>query len=189
MIISFIGPSGCGKGTQSKNLIDRDRFEAISGGAILREEFTNKTKIGIELYEKFWKDGKWVPDDIIFKLIIEKFNKTENRNIIFDAYPRTLIQAQLLDDYLLNISKRLDLVFIFDLSITESRKRIIVREQTEIRDDNSENAINLRFSSYYKNIDKIREYYKGRYVDINALDSIEHIYNFIKEKINESKKQ
>ena len=188
MIISFIGPSGCGKGTQSKILVEKDNFVSISGGAILREEYRKKTDIGIELFNKYWKKGLWVPDDIIFKFIIKEFNNTESNNVILDGYPRTLLQAILMDDYLANIGKKVDLAFIFNLSSVISKSRIIGREKIEKRIDVQDSAIKNRLASYTENIDKIREYYSGKVVDIDANSSIDTIYNFIKKKINENKK-
>ncbi|MCL4392917.1 nucleoside monophosphate kinase [Patescibacteria group bacterium] len=187
MIISFIGPSGCGKGTQSKILVEKDNFVSISGGAILREEYRKNTDIGVELFNKYWKKGLWVPDDIIFKFIIKKFNDTESNNVILDAYPRTLLQASLMDDYLANIGKKVDLVFIFNLSLDISKTRIIDREKIEKRIDVQDSAIKNRLISYTENIGKIRKYYKNKIVDIDANSSIETIHNFIKKKINEDK--
>lgn len=188
MIISFIGPSGCGKGTQGKILSDREHFTIVSGGSLLREEYKQKTKMGINIYNKYWKNGLWVPDDIIFRLIIDRFNKVDNSDVIFDAYPRTYNQAILLDDYLFNIGKTIDLVFIFNLSSGVANKRIIAREKDEKRKDSGQRAIAQRLKNYYKDIEKIRRYYNGKVVDINAQKSIESISNFIRTKIYENKK-
>ena len=143
MIISFIGPSGCGKGTQSKILVEKDNFVSISGGAILREEYRKNTDIGVELFNKYWKKGLWVPDDIIFKFIIKKFNDTENiisnnvqmiqkishsNNLLYDIhknriYILNMISMRLAQKGILNIN--LDIISlneIINIIISEFKK-------------------------------------------------------------------
>ncbi len=180
MIISFIGPSGCGKGVESKKLYRNKGFSVISTGEILREEYENGTKIGKELYLKYWKNGEWVPDSIISEMLFIKLDKLNSNKIILDAYPRTKKQALLLDEYLERNNKFLDLVFIFNLDDKISKERILGREKEgKERLDVSDKAILKRLYNYHKNENEIRNFYKKRAIDIDATLSVDIIYTTI----------
>ena len=179
MIISFIGPSGCGKGTQSKKFVQNNGYTSISTGEILREEYDKGSKIGKDLYLKYWKHGEWVPDSIISDLFFKDLDALNSDRIIIDAYPRTLVQASLLDQHLRENNKSLDFVFIFNLDKKTATDRIIARQKDEKRLDASDGAILKRISNYYQNETLIRDFYKERAVDINATLTVDIIYNMI----------
>ncbi len=180
MIISFIGPSGCGKGAESKRLCENEGFNIVSTGELLRKEYEDGTKIGKELYLKYWKNGEWVPDSIISRMLFTKLDKIKSDKIVLDAYPRTRKQALLLDRYLEKNNKSMDLVFIFNLDDKISEERILNREKgEEKRLDISDKAISNRLYNYHKNEDKIRNFYKKKVIDIDATLSIDTIYNMI----------
>ncbi len=180
MILSFIGPSGCGKGTQAKLFSKRKNFQVFSTGDILRDEFFRKTDLGISLFKKYWKLGKWVPDDIVSKLLFDRINRYPfPLNVIFDAYPRTKNQAVLLDEFLSSNGVSLNFVINFVLADDTSRGRIIGREKEEKRLDVSGEAISNRLESYRRHFDDICDFYKGKIFNINGEDSIENVYNSI----------
>ena len=100
MNIVIFGPPGAGKGTQSKFIVNKFKLHQLSTGDLLRNEIKNKTKLGSEIYSII-NSGELVSDQIVGNLI-EKFvsNNDYKNKIIFDGYPRTLIQAKNLDDLL-----------------------------------------------------------------------------------------
>ena len=177
MIISLIGVSGSGKGTQSKML--KSRFLSISGGKILRDMYSQSYSDGIDLYNKYWGKGLWVPDNIISKLILSKVNLAVEC-ILFDAFPRTLYQAITLDNFLKDNGRKLS--YVFELSVKKEiiLDRIKNRGKTELRlDDKSSNAIEKRLDSYYKNVSMIRDYYKERLIIIDANNSKDTVFKSI----------
>ena len=93
MNIVIFGPPGAGKGTQSKFIVNKFNLHQLSTGDLLRNEIKNKTKLGSEI-STIINSGDLVSDEIVSNLI-EKFvsNDTYKNKIIFDGYPRTLIQA------------------------------------------------------------------------------------------------
>ncbi len=182
-ILSFIGPSGTGKGTQA-SLFKNLGFDIISGGEILRSLYELKTKEGIELFEKYWSKGIWVPDDIILKLIFDSINFKQKRDLILDACPRTLNQAILLDKFLFLNNQKLEYVFEFKLSKEIILERIKNRKIKEKRkDDISLSVIEKRLLEYSKNIPEIESYYKERLVYIDASIDKSIIFDIIANKI------
>ncbi|MHB8362159.1 MAG: nucleoside monophosphate kinase [Patescibacteria group bacterium] len=179
MIISFIGPSGCGKGTQSKKFVQNNGYTSISTGEILREEYDKGSNIGKDLYLEYWKHGEWVPDSIISSLLFKDLDALNSDRVIIDAYPRTVMQASFLDEHLKENNKFLDFVFIFNLDKKIAIDRIISRQKDEKRLDASEDAILKRISNYYQNEVLIRDFYKKRIIDIDATLDVDTIYNMI----------
>ena len=100
MNIVIFGPPGAGKGTQSKYIVENFNLYQLSTGELLRKEITNKTKLGQEI-SSIIDTGNLVSDNIVGNLI-EKYlsNETYKSRLIFDGYPRNLIQAKNIDHLL-----------------------------------------------------------------------------------------
>lgn len=97
MILIFLGPPGAGKGTQAKILEDELGYRQISTGDMLRKHRAEKTPLGAEA-QSYMDAGKLVPDDVILRMM-----EVELENIgdaILDGFPRTIAQAQALDELL-----------------------------------------------------------------------------------------
>ena len=115
MILIFFGPPGAGKGTQAKHLIEYFSIPQISTGDILRENVHNRTKLGKKA-EKFMTDGKLVPDSIIINMMEKRLDEKDCSNgSILDGFPRTIPQAEGLDNLLDGMNKKLDHVIIIDV--------------------------------------------------------------------------
>ena len=96
----FLGAPGAGKGRQAKDLVAAYRTLHISSGDMLREHRQKGTELGIEA-EKFMNDGKLVPDDLIIKMVIDRIQQPDaTESWILDGFPRTVQQAQSLDQNL-----------------------------------------------------------------------------------------
>ena len=105
--IIFLAPPAAGKGTLSEMLIKKYGYGHISTGDLLREEIKNKTEIGMQA-ESLMKEGKFVSDDVIIKLISNRIAKKDCENgYILDGFPRTLVQAQKYDELLKKENKDL----------------------------------------------------------------------------------
>lgn len=117
MIIVFLGPPGSGKGTQAKLLsqkLDSFYFEA---GKILRQLATKKTKLGREIDRIINQKGALVPDEIMSR-VLKDFLKDKDlkRGIIFDGFPRSLNQYQILEKILEEKNLKIDKVFFLKVS-------------------------------------------------------------------------
>ena len=160
MNIVIFGPPGAGKGTQSKFIVNKFNLFQLSTGDLLRNEIKNKTQLGSEI-SSIINAGELVSDKIVNNLI-EKFisnNKYKNK-IIFDGYPRTLIQAQNLDSLLKKNKQKIDIVLKLSVSLETVKKRIIERQSQEKRADDNEEVAIKRYKTYEKSSEPVIDYYK-----------------------------
>jgi adenylate kinase len=110
MRLVFLGPPGAGKGTQARILAQRFGARQISTGDILREHRAQQTPLGHQA-EGFMQRGELVPDDLIIKMIENELG--DSPNFIMDGFPRTVAQAQALDQLLAHKQLALDAVVLF----------------------------------------------------------------------------
>ena len=160
MNIVIFGPPGAGKGTQSKFIVNKYNLHQLSTGDLLRKEIKNKTKLGSEI-SSIINSGELVSDKIVSNLI-EKFisNDTFKNKIIFDGYPRTLIQAMNLDDVLKKYEQKIDIVLKLSVSLETVKKRILQRQTQENRADDNEEIAIKRYKTYEKSSESVLDYYK-----------------------------
>ena len=115
MNILFLGAPGCGKGTQSKILIERYGIPQISTGDLLREEMGSKSDLGAKIKDIMAK-GEFVDDELVLSLVSKKIDGEEcKKGFILDGFPRNLTQAKSLDVLLSKISKSIDYVMLIDV--------------------------------------------------------------------------
>ena len=118
--IVFIGPSGCGKGTQAKILSGILQISSVSSGDLLRSAYEEKSADGLEAAQ-FWMKGDWVEDHLVSKIVFEKLSTIVPLGFILDAYPRTYNQAVYLKDYL--YSKNCEINYALYFKLSKQRKR------------------------------------------------------------------
>ena len=119
MNIIFLGAPGAGKGTQAEIVSERFGIPAISTGAIIREAIKTGTEMGLEA-RKFTERGALVPDEVVIGIIKERLAKDDcQKGFILDGFPRTVPQAEALDQMGVSIDRV--------VSIEVSDERIIER--------------------------------------------------------------
>ena len=160
MNVVIFGPPGAGKGTQSNIIVEKFNLHQLSTGELLRKEIQNKTKLGQEI-SSIIKDGNLVSDKIAGDLI-EKYlsNNIYKNRLIFDGYPRNLIQAKNLDFLLKKYDQKMDIVFKLNVSLETIKKRILERKNLENRTDDDEQIAIKRFINYENNIKPVIDFYK-----------------------------
>ncbi|MGL4854333.1 MAG: adenylate kinase [Lentisphaeria bacterium] len=122
----FLGAPGAGKGTMAEKLSSTTTIQHISTGAILRDEITGNTKLGLEVKD-FMAKGELVPDEIVASIVAGKLasEETRHRGFILDGFPRTENQAKILSDLLILNKIEIDGIILFDVS-----KEILVKRLT-----------------------------------------------------------
>ena len=123
----FVGAPGAGKGTFSALLLERHPMAHISTGDILRDEVKRDTELGREA-AKLMKEGKLVPDEVIAGMVRERLAQPDCDNgFILDGFPRTIRQAELLEEALSSLGRKLDRVVYFKVDDDVILKRLTAR--------------------------------------------------------------
>ena len=160
MNLIIFGPPGAGKGTQADFIVKKYNLFQLSTGELLRSEIKNKTELGIKISSAI-NGGSLVSDDIVKKLVeIFISNEKFKGRLIFDGYPRNLIQAKTLNELLSQHNQKIDLVLKLSVSLDIIKKRILERRTLEKRSDDSEEIAIKRYKTYEKSTEPVIEYYK-----------------------------
>jgi adenylate kinase len=123
MNLIFLGPPGAGKGTQAKVLEERCGYRQISTGDILRRHVAEGTPLGVEA-KSFMDRGDLVPDDLIIRMMEHELQNPAE--VILDGFPRTVPQAQALDE-LLARKERSAVAVLFDVDFGVLTERLTGR--------------------------------------------------------------
>ena len=160
MNLIIFGPPGAGKGTQAAFIVNKYDLHQLSTGEVLRNEIKNKTELGQKI-SSIINSGSFVSNDIV-KELVELFisnNKYKDR-LIFDGYPRNLIQAKTLNELLNKYDQKIDLVLKLSVSLETVKKRILERQTLEKRADDREEIAIKRYKTYEKSTEPVIEFYK-----------------------------
>jgi adenylate kinase len=162
VFILILGAPGSGKGTQGKILAERLGLPKITTGDILRAAMKDGTPLGVEA-KKFYDDGKLVPDSIILGLIKDELARPEAKDgAIFDGFPRTAAQAELVDRTLAERGQRLNHILLLDVTEEELVRRMQKRAQIEGRADDTPEAIATRLQVYQRDTAPLIAHYAQR---------------------------
>ena len=124
MIVILLGMPGSGKGTQSMRLANKYGFNHLATGDIFRAEIAQKTAIGVKAQD-YLKAGKLVPDAVVIEMVAGKIEK--DGKYLLDGFPRTIEQAQGLDEMLKRVGSSVDLVVYLTLPKDEAIRRMASR--------------------------------------------------------------
>jgi len=189
MNLVIFGPPGAGKGTQSGYIAKKFKLYQLSTGELLRNEIKNNTNLGKQISSTI-NSGNLVSNELVSNLI-EKYlsDKTYQNKIIFDGYPRNLIQAQTLNDSLIKYNQKIHIALRLTVSLDTIIKRIKERSALEKRDDDSEEIAIKRYKTYEKNIKPVIDFYNQSNLlkVVNGESSIIEINNEISALIESIK--
>jgi len=184
--IILFGPPGAGKGTQSKYLVNKLKAFQISTGDILREEIKKNSDIGKSITNDM-KDGKFISDDIVNKLIENLISDPQKKNkLIFDGYPRSLSQAKNLEVFLQNSNQNIDLILFLNVDKETILKRLEKRKIIENRSDDNSDTIVKRYEKYMETTKPVLNFYSKNpnFKEIDGGLEIEEITRKIDAFIN-----
>ncbi|PKP53640.1 MAG: adenylate kinase [Bacteroidetes bacterium HGW-Bacteroidetes-1] len=188
--IALFGPPGAGKGTQSKLLLEKYNLTYISTGDILREEITKQTALGKEAKEIIDKGGL-VPDEIIVQIIEKRvIMNLDSHGILFDGFPRTVVQAYILEGLLLKLNSSLTCMLSLEVPDNQLISRMLERAKVSGRADDNIDVINVRLQEYENKTKPVIEFYrkKGIYYPINGVGSVEGIFEQLVKTVETTNK-
>jgi adenylate kinase len=177
VFILLLGAPGSGKGTQGKILAERLGLPKITTGDILRAAVKAETPLGREA-KKFMDAGSLVPDSVILGMIKEELAKAEaHQGAVFDGFPRTAAQAELVDRTLAERGQRLNHIVLLDVPEEELVPRMMGRAAHEGRSDDTPEAIRTRLQVYQRDTAPLVAHYAERGIvkrvpGVGAVDQI-----------------
>ncbi len=183
--IALFGPPGAGKGTQSQLLIEKYNLAYISTGDLLRQEISENTELGREVKDII-NSGGLVSDEIMVELIEKKIiHSNEQNGILFDGFPRTLVQSYILDGLLLKLNTSLTCMLSLEVPREELITRLIERGKMSHRSDDTEEIIKFRLQEYENKTAPVKGYYQERdlYFPINGVGPIPEVFDRLNNSI------
>lgn len=187
--IVIFGAPGSGKGTQSDKIIAEFGVEHISTGDVLRAEIKGGTELG-KIAASYINDGNLVPDSLIIDILASVLDaKGKDINgVIFDGFPRTIAQAEALNDMLKERGEAVSVVIGLEVPDEELINRIVARGKTSGRADDNEETAKKRLATYYAQTLPLKEFYinEGKYAKIEGVGDIDAIYAEISKAIKNS---
>jgi adenylate kinase len=178
----FIGPPGAGKGTQAERLIEKYKLAHLSTGDMLRAARDAQTEVGKRANE-FMSTGQLVPDKIIMDIISERLAQPDCQGgYLLDGFPRTIAQAEALDQMLAGKSTPLDVVLELQVPEEELFDRLAGRG----RADDTPDVIRQRLVAYREQTEPLLAYYSkaGLLKSVDGLGTVEEIFQRVTEVLD-----
>jgi adenylate kinase len=183
MRLILLGPPGAGKGTQAQRLVQRHGIVQLSTGEMLRAAVAAQTPVGLQAKD-IMASGSLVPDEIVIGIISDRLDQPDMKNgFILDGFPRTVPQAEALDDLLKKKHIRLDAVVELRvnesalLARVESRVAEMRARGEEVRIDDTPEVLSKRLASYRSLTEPLIHYYSERrkLLTVDGMMTIEHV--------------
>jgi adenylate kinase len=180
-----LGPQGAGKGTQAKQISAEYEIPHIATGDLYRAAVASGSSLGRRV-EPLLADGKLVPDDITIELVREELLKAGD-GFVLDGFPRTLPQAEALDQLLDEIDRPLSIILLLALDDATARERLTKRAAGEGRADDTPAAIDARLANYHKKTEPVVDHYRasGKLVQVHAERPIEDVWAEISDVLGQ----
>ncbi len=211
MNIILFGAPGSGKGTQAKEIVEAFGYKQLSTGDLVRAEIASGSTTGRLIKDSVDK-GSFPSDDVIISLLDGAYEASKE-GYIFDGFPRTLNQAQVLERMLAQKSQKVDLIIRLEVADGVIKKRILGRysckgcgeiynkyfkptqkenvcdvcqgHNFDIRSDDTAEAIELRLDTYRAMTDPLLAHFEGstKILNINGDRDPKKIFDLIKDEI------
>lgn len=183
MRIILLGPPGSGKGTQAQRLVQRYGIVQLSTGEMLRAAVAAGTPVGLRAKD-IMASGGLVPDEVVVGIISDRIEQPDAKTgFILDGFPRTVPQAEALDDLLRHKHMKLDAVI--ELRVNESALLQRVENRAaetrargeEVRIDDTPEVLVKRLASYRSLTEPLIHYYseKRKLLTVDGMMTIEHV--------------
>ena len=174
----LFGKPGSGKGTQAEFVKGKYDLIHISTGDLFRNNISNNTDLGL-LAKSYMEKGDLVPDEVTIKMLEAEVNKHSNANgFIFDGFPRTTVQAEILDQFLSTLKLSISMTIALEVDENLLIHRLINRGKDSGRaDDQDRSKIQNRFEEYNNKTYPLINYYKNqnKFFEVNGVGDVNEI--------------
>lgn len=217
MKIILLGPPGAGKGTQAANIVKEYKIPHISTGDIFRKNLKEGTPLGLKAKE-YMDKGLLVPDELVVDLVKDRLTEYDcKEGFMLDGFPRTVYQAEALEDELEKLSMTLDAVINIQVDPEILLKRLTGRRickscgttyheeynapkntgqcdkcdgELYQRDDDKEATVQKRLDVYKEQTQPLIDYYREKniLIDIDGVGEIDSIFQDISKALQEKMK-
>ncbi len=188
--IALFGPPGSGKGTQSEKLIEKYKLSYISTGNLLRAEIAGGSDLG-KCAKSIMDAGNLVPDELIVQILEKKIKNLgkDVKGILFDGFPRNLVQAYIITGLLAKLNTKLTAMINLEVAEEELMDRMLKRAAIEGRSDDNPETIKNRFVQYEAKTKPVADFYKEMKIcyTVDGLGSIDQIFNRISKVVDQLK--
>lgn len=185
--IVLFGPPGSGKGTQAEKLVEKYGLLHISTGDLFRNAIKNVTALGMKA-KSYMDKGDLVPDEVTIGMMKEKIAEfPDAKGIIFDGFPRTVAQADALDETLKEYKTPVSAMIALKVSDEELVSRLLNRGKDSGRaDDQDESIIINRISVYNEKTLPVASFYQAqsKYYAVEGEGSIDEIFKRLSEVVD-----
>ena len=163
----LLGPPGAGKGTQAVQLAEHLNVPMLSTGEMFREASRNQTDLGRQV-EEYFQSGRLVPDELVEQIVFERLSQDDCQNgFLLDGFPRTVPQAENLDNWL--VQNGLSLNAVLELNVT--REELLDRLAQRGRQDDDREIVLERLKQYDQLTLPLTAYYQERGI-LHAIDGL-----------------
>jgi len=206
MKLVFFGPPGAGKGTQAAKLAESLGIPTISTGHIIRQAIADGTPVGKTAKEHINR-GELLPDDVVAALVAERIKEDDcQKGYILDGFPRTLVQAEMMDKSGICVDLVIDIEVSDDAIVKRMSGRCVCDacgaayhvifnpsqkdgicdvcgETLKTRDDDAPEVVLNRLEIYHKQTEPLKAYYQaqGKLVAINGEGSVDEIFEQVQK--------
>ena len=187
--VLLLGVQGSGKGTQAKRIADEYGLAHVATGDMLRSAIDAGTDLGRRV-QPILESGELVPDDLMIDLIRERLQSLDpEQGFVLDGFPRTMAQAEALDDMLAEIGRPLSVVFELQVPDEVAVARLHDRAQEEGRADDTDEAIATRIDLYHQLTEPLVGHYRlaGHLLGIHGDRPPNEVFAEIQEALDQAR--